>query len=316
MKKRTEKKIYNILLLDDDSEMNSQIDNLLSGLRVHILNFEIVPKIYRIDIKVDKVAENKWEISSETILSLNNLSHHKFDLILTDYQLTSSEGKKLLWSNESNTNNIFAENENILLTIKNLKSQYEKWLIDSNKSNLISESIFYTTPKVILRSLVHKNEIDILGPINPTRIQVTKSVFPNSDVWAYDTRQEIFSNDEYYDFYTSQKGRNFYRHIVSINYLRIVENEILKHYFLLSRKMIVRKSILNIASFAGFTAIIGIITQFVMSIGISMIQNQDLRGVLMLGLGFMFLILSSMFLSLFFELYSKSIINWVESKES
>lgn len=221
---------FRILLIDDDEAMLDRLENLLSGHRVCLCDIEVVSVVDRIDVALvrDQRLSNRWVISEATLAHLSALSHgSEHNLIMTDFSLTSSEVKELLWNGEPALAADGVKPRDMLLTVRDLRTQFEAWRTKHSHGRR-RKNVFISAKRVILRSFVHRHEFDVLGPLVPDRLLVTQSAFPNATIIPFDTRQDLYANDTFYQFYTADGGREFYRQIVGTYYLRLVETEILR----------------------------------------------------------------------------------------
>lgn len=161
----TQRKLkYRILLIDDDYEMNTKLDGLLSGHRIIIDKIEIIPEIDRVDVLLEKMGDgsDQWRISDKTLEAIHFLSRNPYyDLIMTDFSLATQEAKDILWQRKPLTDLTSDAANGLLLTVRDLKLQYQAWefTIIHKKSKV---NIFSAARRVILRSFVHRLDLDYL----------------------------------------------------------------------------------------------------------------------------------------------------------
>jgi CheY-like chemotaxis protein len=307
------KVVYRILLIDDDIEMLETLQNLLAGHRLQTEDFDVLLNVDRLDVVLSKDAtDDRWQISPTTLKAAYALSRSPhYDLVMTDYSLATQEAKEILWHRRNAHQSGSDPAEGLLLTVRTFSTAYQEWLREFDREDLASPNIFTAPQRVILRSFVHRSDLDHLGPLVPTRSNATQAAFPNAEICPLDTRQEFFANDRFYSFYEQPNGREFYRHLVGTYYLKVIDGEILRHLTRLAGKIHVRKSVLNIAMFAALVAIVGGTTQYLEEAGTRLLEGKDRVGWWFLASGLVVLIGGAIMLALSFERLTLTVIRWV-----
>ena len=301
---------YNILLIDDDEEMNKKLTDILMGHRLKTEIAEVKFNVDAVEVATEKEREGFWKFDNETMQALEKCSRKKYDLILADFGLVDDEAKDILWGKDRKRNPTKEEAKGRLLTLLDLSQQFEKF-IDGGSPNLFRKNY-----KVHLRSFASRLAFDLLGPVIPNRVRITRAAFPNAEVEAFDPRNEIYGNTEFYDFYEYQdiRGREFYRQIVGHHSVSVVDRYVLRELIDLAGKMRVRRSVFNLALFAGFVAIIGYATQYFEGLGLNLLAKKETIGWWMIFVGLLVLILGALSLAVYFESFSRKIIKWVGSE--
>jgi hypothetical protein len=309
--------LYRILLIDDDLEMLEKLQSLLAGHRLQTEDFEVLLNVDRLDVVLSKDATgDRWQISPATLEAAHALSRSPhYDLVLTDYSLATKEAKEILWHRRNVRQSASDTAEGLLLTVRTLATKYQEWLRAIDSNDLASPNIFTAARRVILRSFVHRLDFDYLGPLVPTRSNATQAAFPNAEICPIDTRQDFFAIDRFYSFYEEPNGREFYRHLVGTYYLKVIDAEMLRHLTRLAGKIHVRKSVLNIAMFAGLVAIVGGTTQYLEDAGAKLLESKERVGWWFLASGWVFLVAGASMLAVSFERLTRTVIKWVGREE-
>ncbi len=304
--------VYRILLIDDDKEMIKKLSHLLSGHRIHIGNFNLSIEVDSVLVRVEPVIieSNKyWRFTDDTIRDLEIASARRYDLVVADYGLVDDEAKDILWGKDRKRTPGREEAKGRILTLKDLAEQYAETISDG------SPNILLTASQVYLRSFASKLAFDILGPVNPDRVNATKAAFPNAKIDAFDTRNELYGGDAFYSFYKQKRGLEFYRQLVGHHMLLVVEKYILRTLITRAGRMRIRRSVLNIALFAGSVAVLGAATGYLAQIGQSLLAQKDSSGWWLIFAGLTFLGLGSLALSIYFESFARRIIRWIGPEE-
>lgn len=305
-----------ILLIDDDSKMNQNLERILNGITVSHCGMTVKPIIHCLDVNLDLVGSevDKWKISNltfDTLLKLCN--ENKYDLVIADFGYATKEAQRILWNIDKPTKE---DAEDRVLTIRNLSLQFIDWLRITNKRLPKERNIFLSEQKVILHTLASKSAMEIFGSVNPRRLNETRAAFKNSDdVKIIDTRSEFFAWDDFYSIYESEDGRNFYRHLLGTHLIKVVETELLRIIINKIGKIRVRKSVLNIALFAGFVSIISLIFQFLFNQLMNLETFQPYEKYLLISITILLIFLLPLIVATKFERLSRSIINWVGPEE-
>lgn len=307
---------FRILLIDDDYDMNTRLERMLSGCRVSVNGANVVPQIDRLDVDLEERSDKPgyWKITKSTLEHVKRLSQQPhYDLIITDFGLVPPQVQKALWGENNTREPSTEEIKNKILTIRDLKYQFEEWsaLGDQTKRN----NLFTAAPRVLLISMASNKGFEAFGPVVPNRSQETQGAFPGATILPLDSRHEFFGNDKFYEIYDSPKGRQFYRYILGTYSIRIVELEMLKHAFPSAKKMRVRRSVFNIATFAGAIAAIGVAAQYLENTGLQLITQGRAIGWWIMVMGLSCLILGAIILSLTFEWFARRVVQWVGPEE-
>lgn len=312
--------LLRILVIDDDFEMNKHLVEIIKGLITTDFDVTVIPKVDHLDIELEPQFDKNyyWQISRGTLEKLDILSQSgAYDLVISDYGFITEEGKAILWPEGRAAKPTVEDAKGRILTLADLRIQYEDWLrINSRK--LSRDNLFDSTKRMIFRSFASKKAYDILGPVIERRVPVTQGVFPNAFIDPMDTRQEFFgSNDQFYGIYDDENyGRPFYRHLVATYTARIVKREIYRFIVELRSKIRLKRSVFNIALFAGVVASIGLGAQFLADIGITQLSAGNNSGWLFILNGFLVITIGALIVAARFEKFSRSIIRWFNSEEN
>jgi CheY-like chemotaxis protein len=297
--------IYRILLIDDDKEMNDRLVGLLSGHRIHAGDMTVSFAVEVVQVGVMSDQPGYWRFDENTIDSLKLVSTRSYDLIMADYGLVDDAAKDILWGKDRSRCPTRQEAKGRLLTLQDLSQQY------AAKVGAKWPNIFLSARQVHLRSFASRLAFDLAGPVYPERENVTKAAFPNAKVRSFDPRNEIYGGDAYYAFYDQVDGREFYRQLVGHHILSVAERYVLRALLAQAGRLRVRRSVFNIAVFAGCITIMGGATQYLATIGLNGDQES---GWLYLALGFVVLVVGALLLSMYFEAFSRQVIRWVGSE--
>ncbi|HWM26120.1 MAG TPA: DUF308 domain-containing protein [Chthoniobacterales bacterium] len=297
--------IYRILLIDDDKEMNDRLSRLLTGHRIHAGDVTVSFAVDVVQVAVMSDQPGYWRFDKGTLDTLKTVSERSYDLVMADYGLVDDAAKDILWGQDRTRSPTRQEAKGRLLTLKDLSEQYVA------KVGVTSPNIFLSARQVCLRSFASKLAFDLAGPVHPDRVIVTKAAFPNAEVQAFDPRNEIYGGDAYYSFYDQADGREFYRQLVGHHVLSVAELYVLRTLLARASRLRVRRSVFNIALFAGCVAVVGGATQYLAAIGLNRSQES---GWLYLVAGFAVLVFGALLLSMYFEAFSRRVIQWVGSE--
>lgn len=297
--------IYRILLIDDDKEMNDRLSRLLKGHRIHAGEVTVSFAVDVVQVGVTSDQPAYWRFSDKTLDDLKTVSMRSYDLVMADYGLVDDAAKDILWGKDRSRSPTRQEAKGRLLTLKDLSEQY------AAKVGIDSPNIFLRAHQVHLRSFASRLAFDLAGPVYPDRENVTKAAFPNAEVRAFDPRNEIYGGDTFYSFYDQTDGREFYRQLVGHHMLSVAERYVLRTLLVRVDRLRVRRSVFNIALFAGCIAILGGATQYLATIGL---QRGQESGWLYLVSGFAVLVGGALLLSMYFEAFSRRVIRWVGSE--
>src|ERR1051325_2001160 len=91
---------FRILLIDDDHDMNTRLEKMLSGCRVSINGVEVVPQIDRLDVDLEERDDKPgfWKIKESTLRQIQILSESpRYNLVVTDFGLVPPEVQRALW---------------------------------------------------------------------------------------------------------------------------------------------------------------------------------------------------------------------------
>ena len=306
---------FRILLIDDDVEMNTRMEKVLSGHRLSVGRTEVIPQVDRLDVSLEQRGDY-WKISETTLKRLHLLSRSpRYDLVMADFGFATEEAKDILWGKDRSRHPTKEDAKGRLLTVRDLRYQFEEWAEEVATKAKGSVNVFTAARRVVLRSFASRLAFDILGPVVPDRSNQTQQAFPNADVLPVDSRQEFFATDEFYDIYERPDGRDFYRYLVGTYSLRIIESEMLRYLVRLSGKLRVRRSVFNIAVFAAAVAAIGGVAQYLAGLGFGFIDRGQSTGWWLFGAGLLLLVLGALALGLTFEWFARSVIRWVGAEE-
>jgi hypothetical protein len=297
--------IYRILLIDDDREMNDRLFRLLTGHRIHAGDMTVSFAVDVVQVGVASDQPGYWRFDEGTIDALKTVSARSYDLVMADYGLVDDAAKDILWGKDRSRSPTRQEAKGRLLTLKDLSEQY------AAKVSVTSPNIFLSAHQVHLRSFASRLAFDLAGPVYPDRENETKAAFPNAEVRAFDPRNELYGGDAYYSFYDQTDGREFYRQLVGHHVMAVAERYVLRTLLSRAGRLRVRRSVFNIALFAGCIAIMGGATQYLATIGLNRSQES---GWLYLVAGFAVLVFGALLLSLYFEAFSRRVIRWVRSE--
>lgn len=308
---------FRILLIDDDYDMNTRLERILSGCRVSVSGGNVVvPQIDRLDVDLEERSDKPgyWKIKDSTLERVRLLSElPQYDLVITDFGLVPPQVQKALWGEDNTREPSTQEVKNKILTIRDLKSQFEEWSASGNQ--IKTKNLFTAARRVLLISMVSNKSIEAFGPVVPNRSQETQGAFPSAQILPLDSRHVFFGDDKFYEIYDSAIGRQFYRYILGTYSIRIVELEMLKHALPSARQMRVRRSVFNIATFAGAVAAIGVATQYLSNTGLQLISQGRAVGWWIMVTGLASLVLGAVVLSLTFEWFARRVVQWVGPEE-
>jgi hypothetical protein len=312
--------VFRVLIIDDDLEMNKHLVEIIKGLITSDFEITVIPKVDYLDIELDPQPgiSSFWQISKRTLEQLDTFSQFEpYDLIISDYGFITDEGKAILWPEGRVAKPTIEDAKGRILTLADLRIQYEDWL-RSNSRKLLKQNIFDSTKRMILRSFASNKAYDILGPVKEKRYPITQGVFPNAFIDIMDTRQEFFgANDQFYSIYDNENyGRNFYRHLVCTYTARIVRREIYRFIAEILSRIRLKRSVFNIALFAGTVASIGLGAQLLADLGLKQIANGNNSGWLFIINGFLVITIGALLIAARFEKFSRSIIRWFSSDDN
>jgi hypothetical protein len=306
------KRPYCILLIDDDSEANEILSRSLGGMTLLIENIEIIVEVEILNIELESNPNHKDhnKISIETLRSLWDLTRDQnHDLVIIDYGYAPKDAQEELWKVRGKPSQDLVER--LKFNLLDLSTQYMQFIHATLGTKCDKQNVFLTAKNVIMRSMKIDKMQDVMGPFEQ-RIKVTRRAFPKvENLIAFDPRQTLYGTDEFYQFYNCDKGRDFYRYLVGAFTAKMVEAEIRKKYSK-NNKMTIRKSVFNIALFAGSVAIIGMSVQFVSSIGINLLQDKNSIGWWVILFGLSIQIIGAFMLAIGFEHFSGKVIQWVK----
>jgi hypothetical protein len=308
---------FRILLIDDDYDMNTRLEKMLSGCRVSIDGVDVVPQIDRLDVDLEESDDSPgfWKIKDSALKRIQVLSiRPRYDLVITDFGLVPPQVQKALWGEDLSRHPTREEIKSKILTIRDLKSQFENWC-NSECPELKFKNLFTAARQVLLISFASKLGFDAFGPVVPNRSRETQGAFPAAGIVALDSRLEFFGNDEFYDVYERPRGRDFYRFLLGTYSVRIVELEMLRHVISDLKKIRVRRSVFNIAVFAGAIAVIGGVTQYLSNAGLQLITQGSMIGWWLIAIGAVTLIVGAVSLSLTFEWFARTVVRWIGPEE-
>jgi hypothetical protein len=302
---------FRILLIDDDVKMNDLLEMDLEtvGKELDVKGFEFDVHVDRLDVKLvsDENRQTFFRFSNETFLALYRLSRSpRYDLIIADWGFADEEAQKVLWGKNNSRQPIREEAEGRLFNIRHLRTQFHDWLTREGRK---SGSIFLAARRVLLRSMVSKRYFDWFGGIQE-RLKDAQAAFKNAEIIPFDPRNEFYGGDEYYQFYDCKQpdhpdGRAFYRQLVKGYIRKVAVVEILIFFQRLSNRLRIRKSVFNIAAFAGAVTIIGSSTQYLGGTGLKLLASGQSVGWWFIGAGLFFLIFGSLTLALTFESFTR-----------
>jgi len=312
--------LFRVLIIDDDLAMNKRLAEIIKGLITSDFGITIVPQVDYLDIELEPQpgTASFWQINRRTLEKLDILSRSgQYDLVVSDYGFITEEGKSILWPEGRSAKPTVEDARGRILTLADLRNQYDEWLRTTSRK-LDVHNLFDSTKRMLLRSFASKKAYDILVPVKERRVPVTQGLFPNAFIDPMDTRQEFFgANDQFYGIYDDEKyGRAFYRHLVATYTARIVKREMYHYIAELTSKIRLRRSVFNIALFAGTVAAIGLGGQYLADIGISELQSGSTSGWVFILNGFLVIAVGAIVVAAGFEKFSRSIIRWVGSEEN
>jgi hypothetical protein len=308
---------FRILLIDDDFEMNAKLERLLSN-PIAVDHLKVIPQVDYVDVRLEEDNNRKgyWNISETTLKQLQRYSRFpNYDLVMVDFGFATEEAKDILWGKDRTRTPTKEEAKGRLLTIRDLQIQYEDWQNKAAKNAAKNNNVFTAARRVILRSFASRMAFDMLGPVEHSRRPETQKAFPNADVIAIDSRQEFFGGDEFYDIIERPDGRDYYRYLVGTYSKRVIESEVLRRLIKLSGKLQVRRSVLNIALFAGSIAVIGGVSQYLANLGFGFLDRGQSVGWWFFIAGLLALISGALTLALSFEWFARAIVRWIGPEE-
>lgn len=301
---------YRILLIDDDREMNDLLSRRLAGHRVDLGDTQVSFLVESVEVRVVPERPGYWRFADETIDCLKAVSSRRYDLIMADYGLVDDEAKDILWGKDRQRTPTRDEAKGRVLTLRDLSRQYAASVAPH------SPNIFLAARDVYLRSFVSRLAFDLLGPVHPDRTTETQAAFPNAHVMPFDPRNELYGGDAFYSFYDQPGGRDFYRQLVAHHVISVVEGYILRGRLPDRRRLRLRRSVFNIALFAGSVALVGWAAQYLASVGASLFLNGNRDGWWWILAGLFVLAGGALLLSLYFEAFSRSVIRWVGPEDA
>jgi hypothetical protein len=304
---------FRILLIDDDYEMNTRLEGLLNGCRISISGIQVVPEVDRVDVAMEERSDKPgfWKIRESTLQRIDLLSKTPtYNLVIADFGFVPRQVQEALWGKDSTLTPTKEEVRGKVLNIRDLRSEFEEWSNHSEQGPK-RKNVFTSARRVVLRSFGSRLGFDIFGPVVPTRSRVTQATFPAAEIVTMDLRQEFFGNDEFYEIYERPDGRDFYRHLVGTYTMRLLESEMLRHITAYSRQIRVRRSVFNIAAFAGAVAVIGGVVQYLSNSGFQLLGQGRSVGWLFVAAGLVSLVLGALFLSLTFEWFARTVVRWI-----
>jgi hypothetical protein len=308
---------FRILLIDDDHDMNTRLEKMLSGCRVSINGVGVVPQIDRLDVDLEERDDKPgfWKIKESTLRQIQILSESpRYNLVVTDFGLVPLEVQRALWGEGHTRQPSREEVKSKILTVRDLKSEFENWSkLECPK--LRDRNVFTSANRVLLISFASRLGIDAFGPVVPNRSRETQGAFPSAGIVPLDSRQEFFGNDEFYDVYESSRGRDFYRYLLGTYAVRIVELEMLKSAMSDSNRIRVRRSVFNIAAFAGCIAVIGGVSNYLSNIGVQLVSSGNTLGWWLVATGLVALVAGALVLSFSFEWFARTVVRWIGPEE-
>lgn len=309
---------FRILLIDDDAEMNSRLEGLLTGCRLSVGGIEVVPEVDRVDVALEEKTEQPgiWRIKEETLKQLHFLSQSPgYNLVMTDFGFVTDEAKDILWGRDRSRKPTKNDAKGRILSIRDLRLQFEEWRTHVGQRRSAAWNVFTSARRVILRSFASRLAFDILGPVIPNRSLETQAAFPNAEIVAIDSRQEFFGNDEFYEIYERPDGRDFYRYLVGTYSTRVIESEMLRHVIKITKNLRIKRSVFNIALFAGAVTLIGGAAQYLSGIGLGLLDQGRPMGWWFIVGGLLALVFGALGLSLTFEWFARTVVRWVGPEE-
>lgn len=309
---------FRMLLIDDDLEMNAKLQRLLAGTRTEASGIEVYAEVDRVDVVTERSPDgtDTWRISDGTLERINVLSRcPQYNLVLADFGFADDEAKQFLRraSGEKPVTKEFSRGR--ILTLLDLRQQYEAFVARRESTGAVYRSIFHHADRVIMRSLASDEMLPTLGPVRKARLPEVKNAFPGtatSDVLALDTRELFFGEDRFYKLYCGlEKHREFYHHLFGSLAVPIVESEMLRYAVGLSQRHRVRRSLFNIAVFAGSVGVLGVAVQFLGGTGLTLLGKGRWPGWLLIAAGFVLLLAGSWALAIGFERFSRAVVRWV-----
>jgi hypothetical protein len=308
---------FRILLIDDDYEMNTRLEKILSGCRISIDKVDVTPEVDRLDVDLEERDDKPgfWRISESTLKRIRVLSNTpSYDLVITDFGLVPPQVQKALWGDGTGRDPTKEEIKSKILTVRDLRFQFEAWS-ELEKTHAKRKNVFTAARRVLLISFASRKGFEAFGPVVPNRSHETQGAFPTARILPLDSRQEFFGNDEFYDIYESARGRDLYRYLLGTYSIRIVELEMIKHVMSQSKKIRVRRSVFNIALFAGAIAVIGGVTQYLSNLALQLLSQGKTIGWWLLALGLVSLVLGALSLALTFEWFARTVVRWIGPEE-
>jgi hypothetical protein len=307
---------FRILIIDDDSEMSATMEDLLKGHRaVRAAGIQVFPTVDRVDVIVESEESRPgcFRLKRSTLDRLLLLSRlPRYHLILVDYGFASDTLKDILWGRDRDLRPSPQEVMEKMPTLKTLRRDFDDLCHESNQN--LRHNVFSAAKRVLLRSFTSDFSVDSLGTFSE-KLAVTQDVFPNAEIIPFDSRQEIYAGNKFYELYTHPRGRAFYRQIALAYTQRVVETEMMRRLVELAGKQRVKRSIFNIAAFGGLIAVIGSIVQFVAGVGLQYLERGAAVGWAPLALSVIILVGGSMLMAFWFERLAKTLVAWTGSSE-
>ena len=208
------KKLYRVLVIDDDKGTIDRIANLINPLNFSSNSdvWEIETKALHVEVIEKPKAKGHYEISDHCIESLVKISDKKFDLVIADfgYSQDSSIYDKLPLNDKGEISlqdlkdKVFTP-EDLIVKAK----QYAKINCTGKKKSNLEENFFWFDGKLVVYSYQDKRFNRAYHTIGE-RATITKNVFPRASFdGIHDIKLELFDTNEQHksdnDFYAFLK---------------------------------------------------------------------------------------------------------------